>query len=89
MERRKSFEEMAAYIRSIRPSQNFLEFDRMIRTVLFWLDTHKIRELKVFLAQEGKEYVAFVDYLRSVLPEPPVLTPDFVASMVRFSSLTR
>jgi hypothetical protein len=88
MERRKSFEEMAAYIRSIRPSQNFLEFDRMIRTVLFWLDTHKIRELKVFLAQEGKEYSAFTDYVSSTLGEPPNLTPDFIKSMVRFAGLT-
>lgn len=89
MERRKSFEEMAVYLRSIRPSHNFLEFDRKVRTVLFWLDTHKIREPTVFLAQEGKEYQAFFDYVSSTLGEPPILTPDFVASMVRFSGLTR
>jgi hypothetical protein len=89
MERRKSFEEMAVYLRSLRPSHNFVEFDRMVRTVLFWLDTHKIRELSVFLAQEGKEYQAFFDYVSSTLGEPPNLTPDFIKSMVGFASSTR
>ena len=88
MNSRKSFEEMASYLRSIRP-RNYLAFDRMVRCVLFWLDTHRIKELDVFLAQEGKEYQAFTLYLESALGSPPLITPDFLKSMVSFAASTR
>jgi|UniRef100_A0A6C0AJW6 hypothetical protein len=39
----------------------------MVRLLLNWLDDHKIKELKVFLAQEGKEYGALIDFLETTL----------------------
>jgi hypothetical protein len=39
----------------------------MVRLLLNWLDAHKIKELKVFLAQEGKEYGALIDFLEMTL----------------------
>ncbi len=89
MERSKSFQEMASYLRNIRPPNDYTNFDRLVRLVLFWYDTHKIREPQVFLEKEGKEYQAFIDYLTSELGAPPVLTKDFVSSMLKFSSATR
>jgi hypothetical protein len=35
--------------------------------MLNWMDDHKIKELKVFLAQEGKEYAALIDFLETTL----------------------
>jgi hypothetical protein len=88
MEARKSFEDMAVYLRGIRPPDH-LAFDRMVRTVLFWLDTHRIKEPAVFLEQEGKEYQAFTLYLESVLGAVPLITPEFLKSMVGFAASTR
>lgn len=31
------------------------------------MDDHKVKELKVFLAQEGKEYAALIDFLETTL----------------------
>lgn len=89
MERSKSFEEMASYLRNIRPPNDYVQFDRLVRLVLFWYDTHRIKEPQVFLEQEGKEYQAFVAYLTSELGYPPTLTKDFVSSMLNFSRSTR
>lgn len=89
MERSKSFDEMATYLRSIRPPNDYVEFDRLVRLVLFWYDTHRIKEPQVFLEQEGKEYQAFVAYLTLELGYPPTLTKDFVSSMLKFSRSTR
>lgn len=86
MDRRKSFEDMAVYLRGLRPTHGFVEFDRMVRTVLFWFDTHKIKEPAVFLAKEGKEYQSF---LLAMGPEYTPPTDEFLASMMRFSSSTR
>ena len=88
MEARKSFEDMAVYLRGIRPPDH-LAFDRMVRTVLFWLDTHRIKELPVFLAQEGKEYQTFILFIESVLGTAPLITPEFLKSMVGFAASTR
>lgn len=38
-------------------------FDREIRLLLNWLDTHRIREREVFEAQEGKEYAAMLQFV--------------------------
>ena len=85
-----SYEEMASYLRNIRPPNDYVTFDRTVRLVLFWFDTHKIREPQVFLELEGKEYQAFVTFVTSELGETPkLLTKDFVASMLKFSRSTR
>ncbi len=80
---------MATYLRSIRPPNDYVNFDRLVRLVLFWYDTHRIKEPQVFLEMEGKEYKVFVDYLSIELGAPPVLTKDFVESMLNFSRSTR
>ena len=57
------------YTRQNRPVTyaDKLVYDRMVRLLLNWLDDHKIKELKVFLAQEGKEYGALIDFLETTL----------------------
>jgi hypothetical protein len=87
MERRKSFEEMASYLRGLRP-RDFIAFDRMVSLVLAWFDSHKIRELPVFLEQEGREYALFTDYLTEKLGEVD-MSKDFVLNMYNFSRTTR
>jgi hypothetical protein len=42
-------------------------YERMVRLLLNWIDIHKIKELKVFLAQEGKEYAALIEFLEETL----------------------
>ena len=85
-----SFEDMASYLRSIRPPNDYVTFDRTIRLVLLWFDTHRIREPRVFFELEGKEYEAFANYLAFELGErPTLLTKDFVASMFKFAAGTR
>jgi uncharacterized lipoprotein YmbA len=37
--------------------------------MLYWMDTRKIRELQVFLEQEGKEYAALIQYLEDTLDQ--------------------
>jgi hypothetical protein len=84
------FDEMASYLRNIRPPNDYMSFDRMVRAILFWFDTHRIKEPQVFFEQEGKEWQAFLAYLTSELGElPPLLTKDFVKSMSGFASATR
>lgn len=84
-----SYEEMASYLRNIRPPNDYLLFDRTVRLVLLWFDTHKIREPKVFFEMEGKEYQAFVTFLTTQLGEAPtLLTKDFVKSMFQFARAT-
>lgn len=56
-------EKLGSYIRAHRPPDTKLEYDRMIRLSLNWLDTHKIKEKNVFEAQEGKEYNAMINFL--------------------------
>lgn len=62
-------QELEAYTRQNRPLTyaDKLVYDRMVRLILNWLDDHKIKELKVFLAQEGKEYGALTDFLEMTL----------------------
>ena len=55
---------LAKYVRDHRPMEDDpLLFDREIRLLLNWLDTHKIREREVFEAQEGKEYAAMLQFV--------------------------
>jgi len=62
-------QELESYTRQNRPVTfaDKLVYDRMVRLLLNWLDDHKIKELKVFLAQEGKEYAALIDFLETTL----------------------
>lgn len=39
----------------------------MVERMLYWMDTRKIREPKVFLEQEGREYGALIQYLEDTL----------------------
>ena len=84
------FDEMASYLRKIRPSNDYMTFDRMVRAILFWFDRHRIKEPQVFFEQEGKEWLSFLGYLKLELDElPPILTKDFIKSMYKFSLETR
>jgi hypothetical protein len=57
-------DDLVKFVRNHRPSEDDpLLFDRKIRLLLNWLDTHKIRERAVFEAQEGKEYAAMVEFV--------------------------
>ena len=57
-------DDLAKYVRDRRPMEDDpLLFDREIRLLLNWLDTHKIREREVFEAQEGKEYAAMLQFV--------------------------
>jgi hypothetical protein len=89
MDTRKPIERMNSYLRSLRPRE-FLEYDRLVRLMLRWFDTHRIKEPKVFFEKEGNEYAAFVGYLTSELGYTPVFpSPDFVSSLFTFSRETR
>ena len=57
-------------------------FDREIRLLLNWLDTHRIREREVFEAQEGKEYAAMLQFV-----EERVGAQDFKVDMELFRLL--
>ena len=60
---------LESYTRQNQPD-NFgerLVYYRMVERMLYWMDTRKIRELKVFLEQEGKEYAALIQFLEDTL----------------------
>ena len=60
---------LESYTRQNQPD-NFgerLVYYRMVERMLFWMDTRKIREPKVFLEQEGKEYAALIQFLEDTL----------------------
>jgi hypothetical protein len=60
---------LESYTRQNHPD-NFgerLVYYRMVERMLFWMDTRKIREPKVFLEQEGKEYAALIQFLEDTL----------------------
>lgn len=65
-------EPLYAYTRVNRPPGNPLEYDRMVCLMLKWMDTHKVKEVGVFLAQEGKEYPLMLRYLEDELHIPDV-----------------
>lgn len=57
-------DDLIKYVRDRRPMEDDpLLFDREIRLLLNWLDTHRIREREVFEAQEGKEYAAMIQFV--------------------------
>lgn len=57
-------EELVKYVRDHRPMEDDpLLFDREIRLILNWLDTHRVRERAVFEAQEGKEYASMLQFV--------------------------
>jgi hypothetical protein len=60
---------LESYTRQNQPD-NFgerLVYYRMVERMLFWMDTRKIREPKVFLEQEGKEYASLIQFLEDTL----------------------
>ena len=69
MQGQTPLQELESYTRQNRPVTyaDKLIYDRMVRLMLNWMDDHKIKELKVFLAQEGKEYAALIDFLETTL----------------------
>ena len=76
-------DELAKYVRERRPTEDDpLLFDREIRLLLNWLDTHKIRERQVFEAQEGKEYAAMLQFV-----EERTGTTDFKVGAELFQML--
>lgn len=79
---------LAQYIRANRPDDRTkLDYDRLIRLSLNWLDTHKIKEKAVFREQEGKEYRAFLGFLEERLGNEPHIPKDLFALLyaVRYS----
>ena len=82
------YENMASYLRTIRP-YHYLKFDRLVRLILKWFDTFKIKEKEVFLEQEGKEYESFKLYLETELGEKVVIDKEFVKNMYKFAGSTR
>jgi hypothetical protein len=76
-------DDLAKYVRDRRPTEDDpLLFDREIRLLLNWLDTHKIREREVFEAQEGKEYAAMLQFV-----EERTGTTDFKVGAELFQML--
>jgi len=76
-------DDLAKYVRDRRPTEDDpMLFDREIRLLLNWLDTHKIREREVFEAQEGKEYAAMLQFV-----EERTGTTDFKVSAELFQML--
>jgi len=67
---------LAKYVRQNRPATDPLEYDRHIRLLLNWLDTHKIRERAVFEAQEGKEYGAMLQFVEERTARVPEITEE-------------
>ena len=67
-------EKLAKYVRENRPALDPLEYDRHIRLLLNWLDTHKIRERAVFEAMEGKEYGAMLQFVEERTAKAPEIT---------------
>jgi len=76
-------EALEAYTRQNRPESyaDKLIYDRMVRLTLNWMDNHKIKELKVFLAQEGKEYDAMIDFLEETLKTKVEIDPELFKLM--------
>ena len=76
-------DDLAKYVRDRRPTEDDpMLFDREIRLLLNWLDTHKIREREVFEAQEGKEYAAMLQFV-----EERTGTTDFKVGAELFQKL--
>lgn len=67
---------LAKYVRQNRPAIDPLEYDRHIRLLLNWLDTHKIRERAVFEAREGKEYAAMLQFVEERTARVPEITDE-------------
>jgi len=88
MDSRKPIERMNSYLRGIRPRE-YIEFDRLVRLLLVWFDTHRVKEVDVFLAQEGKEYDALVRSLTDQLGYEPTIDPDLLQSLMRFAKETQ
>jgi hypothetical protein len=87
MSRRKSFEEMANYLRSIRPpGVEYLEFDRTVRLTMAWFDARpKLKTL------EDKEQDQLRAYLTAELGHEPLpqFTPDTASTLLSFARATR
>ena len=82
------YENMASYLRTIRP-YHYLKFDRLVRLILKWFDTYKIKEKEVFFELEGKEYESFKHYLETELDEKITIDKEFIKNMYNFAGSTR
>lgn len=71
-------DKLESYMRQNQPDgfSEQLVYYRLVERTLYWMDTHKPRELKVFLAQEGKEYNALIQYLEETLGHDVRLETD-------------
>lgn len=70
---------LESYTRQNQPNvfSEQLVYYRMVERMLYWMDTRKIREPRVFLEQEGKEYGALINYLEETLGQENIrLEPD-------------
>lgn len=62
-EYRNEYEQWASHVRRIRndiPEDKTYLYDKFTRELLNYLQTHKMKEVPVFLAREGKEYPVMV-----------------------------
>lgn len=76
-------EKLASYIRANRPEDDTkLEYDRMIRLALNWLDTHRIKEKSVFQAQEGKEYTNMLNFLEERLGSRVIIPTELFEILI-------
>lgn len=87
MDSRKPIERMNSFLRANRPV-DYLEYDRMVRLMLNWIDSHRIRQMDVFLEREGKDYQAFMAFLESELGHTPTFSDEFLAKLVKFARET-
>lgn len=65
---------LESYTRQNQPDSfgERLVYYRMVERILYWMDTRKIREPRVFLEQEGKEYAALIQYLEDTLGQETI-----------------
>lgn len=71
MEPQTPIAQLESYTRQNQPDgfSDQLVYYRLVERMLYWMDTRKIRELQVFLEQEGKEYAALIQYLEDTLDQ--------------------
>jgi hypothetical protein len=76
---------MESYLRNMRPPNDYMAFDRLVRAMLFWFDRHKIKEPQMFFELKGREYQGFLEFLTRETGEPiDPMKADFVKSMYSF-----
>ncbi len=72
----------------MRPPNDYMAFDRLVRAMLFWFDRHKIKEPQMFFELKGREYQGFLEFLtRETGDQIPVgaINAAFVKTISSFS----